>query len=97
MNLKQQLKLYLKEQGISASELSRKTGISKQSISDWLAGVHPRDLGKVKKVADQLGVTVDHLIFGQGIEIQTAHTRLETTEDGWVTGIFEVRYRKVKG
>ena len=96
MNLKNQLKHYLKEHGISASELSRKTGISKQSISDWLAGVHPRDLGKLKRVADELGVTVDHLLFGQGIEIRTVPYPPTPTEDEWTSGVYEVRFRKVK-
>ena len=96
MNLKNQLKHYLKEHGISASELSRKTGISKQSISDWLAGVHPRDLGKLKRVADELGITVDHLLFGQGSEIQTVVNLAESDQRGWTSGIYEVRFRRVK-
>ncbi len=95
MNLKYQLKHYLNEQKISASELSRRTGISKQSISDWLAGVHPRDLSNLKRVADELGVSVDNLLFGQGTMVKLEGIPLDN-DQGWVSGVFEVKFRRMR-
>lgn len=64
MSLKRQLKEAIRTRGISAAQLSRKTGIPKQRISDWLAGSRPRDMNSVKRAADVLGVSIDYLLFG---------------------------------
>jgi transcriptional regulator with XRE-family HTH domain len=49
---------------MSAAELSRKTGIARQVISDWQAGVHPRNLIQLKTIADAFGVSLESLCFG---------------------------------
>jgi transcriptional regulator with XRE-family HTH domain len=64
MNLKKNLKRILADQDLTAAQLSRKTGVPKTTLSEWLAGGNPRDLTKVKHVADALGLTVDQLCFG---------------------------------
>ena len=38
MNLQRQLKTYLELRGMTATELARASGVSKQSISQWLGG-----------------------------------------------------------
>ena len=63
MYLKQNLRFLLNEKQISASELSRRSGVLKQSVSDWLAGVEPRSFPNIKKCADILGVSIDELVF----------------------------------
>jgi transcriptional regulator with XRE-family HTH domain len=96
MNLKKQIKLYLDEKSITASELARNSGVPKQSISDWLAGSNPRDIRQVKKVADVFNVSVDHLVFGDG-PIRNDDLHLQTIKiDDWVEGVFEVKFRKMK-
>jgi len=66
MNLKFQLRVYLENRKMTASQLARLADVPKQSISDWLGGSIPRDLQKLKRVADALQTTVDHLAFGTG-------------------------------
>ena len=68
MNFKKQLRLYLYDKELTASDLARLAGIPKQSVSDWLSGTNPRDVRLVKKVANVFGVTLDHLLFGDGVE-----------------------------
>ena len=98
MNLKAQLNFYLKNTGMTASALARKAGVPKQSISGWLSGSNPRDVRQVKRVADVLGVTVDNLMFGNGAEHQSERTtELEALlGDQWISGLFEVRFRRIK-
>ena len=38
MNLKSQLRWFLKEQRLTASDLARQAGIRRQVISDWMVG-----------------------------------------------------------
>lgn len=98
VNLKRQLQFYLDKREMSASQLSRKAGVPKQSISGWLAGSNPRDVRQVKRVADVLGVSLDNLMFGDGEDRDSEKVSAfdALLGDGWVGGIFEVRLRRVK-
>src|SRR3989338_10735419 len=71
MNLKSQLKLYLELRGMTAAEVSRKSGVSKQVLSLWLTGSSPKNIEQVKKVAAVLGTSVDHLCFGEGKDVES--------------------------
>src|ERR1700733_10748750 len=66
MNLKNQLRYFLDQREISASQLAKRAKVPKQSLSGWLSGSNPRDVRQVKRVADALGVTIGHLLFGSG-------------------------------
>lgn len=98
MTLKSQLQFYLDRGGMTPSELSRKAGVSKQVLSLWLGGAKPKNIEQVKKVAEVLGTTVDHLMFGKGLDQERQRvTELDALlGDGWVSGLFEVRFRRVK-
>lgn len=98
MTLKKQLRFYLELNDMTAAQLARKANVPKQSLSGWLAGSNPRDVKQVKKVADALDVTLDNLMFGQGQdEDQRKHTELNSLlGDGWIGGVFEVQFRRVK-
>jgi transcriptional regulator with XRE-family HTH domain len=65
MTFSKQLNCLLKARGMTAAELSRRTRVPKQTISDWLGGTHPRNMNHVKKVADTLDVTILELFFGE--------------------------------
>ena len=97
MTLKAQLTFYLRHRGLTASELARKASVSKQVVSLWLAGSRPKNIEQVKRVADVLGVSLDNLMFGVGADLQ----QVRTTEldallgDGWISGLFEIRFRRV--
>jgi PAS domain S-box-containing protein len=68
MTLKRQLKYYLKLYGMSAAELSRRSGVPQQTISDWLAGVAPRSIPHVKNISEVFEISIDELCFGTTFE-----------------------------
>lgn len=90
MNLKHQLKLYLEYRELSAAQLAKKSGVSKQVISLWLSGGSPRNVEQIKKVAEILNTSVDHLCFGEGLEKKT-----EPPGDDWLSGVFEIKVRRI--
>lgn len=97
MNLKSQLKFYLDHKGITAVQLSKATGVSKQVISLWLGGGSPRKLDQIKKVSDYFGISIDHICFGKGLVKINDKNNLESIpENEWVGGVFEVKFRRVK-
>ena len=100
MKLKTQLRTLLKLKGINAAELSRQSGVPKQSISDWLGGTMPRNIAHVKKVADALNVTVDELCFGgKNTDLVPSSQNADLDAllgDQWISGLFEVKLRRVK-
>jgi PAS domain S-box-containing protein len=79
VNFRHQLLHLLKIRKMTAAELARRSQVSKQSISNWLAGVQPRSIPEIKKVADVFGVSLDVLCFGQDFEQKTrgeVHTKI---------------------
>jgi PAS domain S-box-containing protein len=62
---KRQLKNFLHEKKLTASELARRTGVPKQTISDWLAGTRPRNMDYVRRLAEELNVEITDLYFGK--------------------------------
>jgi len=61
---KRQLKTFLHERKLTAAEVARRTGVPKQTLSDWLAGTQPRNIEYVRRVAEELNVTTTQLFFG---------------------------------
>ncbi len=94
MNLKNQLKLFIERNYLTMTTLSQKSGVPKSTISDWLNGSAPRDLRKLKKVADALNTTVDHLCWGKGLIVEDE--KITKFEDEINAGIFEVVLRRPK-
>lgn len=98
MNLKAQLRFYLDKRGMSAAELARKAGVSKQVLSLWSGGAKPKNIDQAKRVAIALGTTLDNLMFGNGVDDASEKaTELDALlGTGWVSGLFEVRFRRVR-
>jgi transcriptional regulator with XRE-family HTH domain len=92
MNLKIQLKILLELNSITAAQLARQTGVSKQVLSLWLSGAEPKSLTHVKKVAEALNTTVDHLCFGNGHPLSPKILELEEIIG---SGLFEIRLKRV--
>ena len=61
--LRHNLAALLRARGMTAADLSRKTGVAKQVLSDWMAGVQPRKLEQLYPVARTLGVSMEELCF----------------------------------
>ena len=49
---------------MTVADLARRTGVPKQTISDWLSGTNPRNMNYVRLVAEELGVSIMQLFFG---------------------------------
>jgi transcriptional regulator with XRE-family HTH domain len=94
MNLKNQLKLLMERNFLTITTLSQKASVPKSTISDWLGGSVPRDLRKLKKVADALNTTVDHLCFGKGLVDEKE--KFTQYQEEIFAGIYEVVLRKPK-
>lgn len=58
----------LDEKGLKNSDVSRGTGISNMTLSDWKRGKTKPKMDKMKLIADFLNVTVDYLMTGKELE-----------------------------
>jgi transcriptional regulator with XRE-family HTH domain len=110
--LRQNLALVLKERRITAAQLSRQSGIAKQVLSDWLAGVQPRKLEQLYAVARILKVNLEKLCFADSTQAlleteketdKEADKEVNTASEGSsihfdeIRGRFEVYLRRITG
>ena len=69
----------LQKYGLSAYKVSKETGITQSTLSDWKRGRSTPKTENMKKIADYFGVTVDYLMTGKE---ETPKKRSElTTKD----------------
>lgn len=55
----------LQKHGISAYKVSKETGVSQSTLSDWKRGISTPKQDKLQKIADYFGVTIDYLMTGK--------------------------------
>lgn len=55
----------LQKYGISAYKVSKETGITQSTLSDWKRGRSTPKTDTMKKIADYFGVTVNYLMTGE--------------------------------
>lgn len=55
----------LQKYGLSAYKVSKETGITQSTLSDWKRGRSTPKTENMKKIADYFGVTVDYLMTGK--------------------------------
>ncbi|HLE00240.1 MAG TPA: PAS domain-containing protein [Bdellovibrionota bacterium] len=65
LQLKNQLKSLLNVRALTATQLARRSGVPKQTISNWLSGVPPRGISQLKQIAMSLNISLDELCFGK--------------------------------
>lgn len=53
------------EKGLKNSDVSKATGVSKQTLSDWKKRNSTPKADTLKKIADYLGVSIDYLLTGK--------------------------------
>lgn len=94
MNLKKQLDLFLKTSGMPATELARRSGVSRKTLQNWMVGQTPRDFDQVKSVCDVIGCSLDTLIYGEGFQKNSDQKIFD--EGTWLSGVFEVKVRRIK-
>ena len=52
----------MEKKGITAAEISRRSGIDRSSLSHYLSGDYKPKTENLKKIADALGVTLSYLV-----------------------------------
>ena len=57
-----------REKGLKQDELAEKLGISSQAVSKWENDVSCPDIMLLPALAEELGVTVDMLLTGEGLD-----------------------------
>lgn len=54
--------LLLKKRGVTVYEVSKQTGVSTSTLSDWKAGRYTPKVEKLKKLADYFGVDIGYFL-----------------------------------
>lgn len=55
----------LQAHGITPYKVSKETGVSQSTLSDWKRGISTPKQDKLQKIADYLGVSLDYLMTGE--------------------------------
>lgn len=64
----------LKEKGVKTADVTRATGISSVTFSDWKRGKSTPKQDKLKKIADYFGVSLEYLMTGKEPEMDYLYT-----------------------
>lgn len=57
--------MLLAERGVTAYQVSKATGISTGSLTDWKKGRSQPKIDKLQKIANYFGVSVNYLLTGE--------------------------------
>ncbi|MDY4595697.1 helix-turn-helix domain-containing protein [Faecalimonas umbilicata] len=60
----------LQENGVTPYKVSKETGVSQSTLSDWKRGVSTPKIDKLKRIADYFEVSVEYLQTGKKQESQ---------------------------
>ncbi len=55
----------LQQYGVTPYKISKETGVSQSTLSDWKRGVSTPKQDKLKKIADYFGVSLEYLMTGK--------------------------------
>lgn len=55
----------LKKNGVTAYKVSKETGVTQSTLSDWKRGRSTPKTDNMKKIADYFGVSIDYLMTGK--------------------------------
>ena len=62
----------LQKNGVTPYKVSKETGVSQSTLSDWKRGLSTPKIDKMQKIADYFGVSVEYLQTGKETERQKA-------------------------
>lgn len=84
--------------GVTSYKVSKETGISQSTLSDWKKGKITPKSDTMKKIADYFGVSVDYLMTGEEKEAdryyineETAQVAQEIFENKELRALFDVQ------
>lgn len=86
-------KKLLYERRLTLKEVSKATGVSNSTLSEWLNNRSPKNPEQTRKVAKFLGVSLHFFLFGEEDTEEPLHKLL--TEDVF-NGTFEINIKRVK-
>jgi transcriptional regulator with XRE-family HTH domain len=85
-------KALLKKHNLSVTEISKRVGVPKTNIQQWMTGSTP-NLVQLNKVAEYFEMSVDELYFGKKTKsLESFVSELKVHE-----GIYKVSITKLKG
>ncbi len=99
MKLKENLKALMEANGITLTELSKRTNVPKQTIHNWLCGTEPKSLNQIRAIATFFKLSIEELCYGdEKKKTQKKHepNPIEEHEDEIRAGVFEVVLRRIK-
>lgn len=67
-NAYQRFEELLLDKGVTAYKVSKATGITTTTLTNWKKGKYVPKADKLQLIADYFGVTLDYLMNGDGIE-----------------------------
>lgn len=71
----------LQKHGITAYKVSKETGVSQSTLSDWKRGISTPKQDKLQKIADYFGVTLEYLMTGKESPVQTSEPVLNSRDE----------------
>lgn len=89
IKLAENLSRLMSSKNLTVTSAARKVGMNKSTLHNYCNGVIPRNLPKIKELADLLEVSLSELLFGQDAELGNINL-----PDG-IEGKFEVTIRRV--
>lgn len=60
-----------KQHGVTPYKVSKETGVSQPTLSEWKKGTYTPKQDKLQKIADYFGVTLDYLMGNTHVDEQT--------------------------
>lgn len=88
------LKALMRQRGISLREISVQTKIPYSTLHTWLENRQPKDIVKVKALADFLSVSLHYLLFGEDEKIGLLANELPRPGLEGLAGVYEVIIRR---
>lgn len=86
-------KSLLEERRVALKEISRETGVSSSTLSEWLNNRSPKNPEQVQKVAKYLGVSLHYFLFGEEDSEEPLH---KLFKEDIFNGTFEINIKRVK-
>jgi len=84
----------LQKYGVTAYKVSKETGITQSTLSDWKRGRSTPKTENMKKIADYFGVTVDYLM--NGAELTPKKTTLTSKDERDIAKDLDALMDKIK-
>lgn len=87
----------LQKYGVTPYKVSKETGVSQSTLSDWKRGISTPKTDNMKKIADYFGVSVEYLMTGEEksegyyLNEETAKLAQEMFEDEDMRSLFDMK------